>query len=445
MIACSDALPRLREYQRSGVNFLLERHTALLADEMGLGKTVQAIVALRILLRDSNVNRTLVVTPASLRLNWEKEFGLWAPELAIRRLEGDAEDRAAHYMLPVPVLIASYEQIRADSGAIRADLHYDVVVADEVQRLKNVDSRTSLACRAIPRLRTWALTGTPMENTVEDLTAVWGFIKLNVARRGMTKRELHEAIQPYFLRRRKAEVLSELPPIIEQNVYLELSSDQQAAYDSLWDSRRAIISNYGKPVKAIHLLALITRLKQVCNFDFNSGASTKLEELQLIVENLEDIDDKILVFSQYVETLRWLSSRLGITCDIFHGDLTDENKDAVLTKFRAQPGPRALLVSLRAGGVGLNLQEASTVVLFDRWWNPASEMQAIQRAHRYGRTRPLHVFKFIIKNTIEERIADLLNHKQGLFEEYVDDAPQQHGGTLSLEQLYHLLALSPPA
>jgi len=235
----------------------------------------------------------------------------------------------------------------------------------------------------------------------------------------MSAKEIHEHIKPYFLRRKKTEVLKELPPIISQSISVKLEKDQIRTYNQIWNNRYQIIENKKSNT---NMLALITKLKKICNYEPNSEDSSKFDALKLILENIYEKEDKILIFSQFVETLKWLSKRITLNHELFHGGLSSDEKNNVIANFKNKPGPRAILISLKAGGVGLNLQEASTVVLFDRWWNPAVEKQAEARAHRYGRKTPLHVIKFITLNTVEERILSILNEKEEIFEEYIEKA-----------------------
>lgn len=434
----------IRQYQWEGINFLLGSSSALLADEMGLGKTVQAILAIFLVLLRPDCNRALVVVPASLRLNWQRELARWAPSLTVRRLTGSSRDRAALYGLPVPVIIASFDQVRQDIEAIRSAVHFDVVVLDEAQRIKNRDSETSLACKLLPRSRSWILTGTPVENEPGDLVSLFGFVRSGLLRDHMSREEMHRLMQPYFLRRHKIEVLAELPPIIRQDIPVELQGAQRDAYDRLWETRTDFVGEGGLPATEMHLFALITKLKQLCNYDSESGESAKGDALSTMFEDLTETTDKVIVFSQYLSTLRWLSHRLGtFPHDLYHGEQEEQERERALARFRTAGGPRALLVSLRAGGVGLNLQEASTVVMFDRWWNPAVEEQAINRAHRFGRERPLHVIRFLATDTIEQRISEILDEKRQTFAEYVGLAESAPVRLFSRAELTRLLALRP--
>jgi SNF2 family DNA or RNA helicase len=433
----------LREYQWEGVTFLARSEAALLADEMGLGKTVQTIIAIRLVLKNTLSERALIVAPAALLRNWEQEFRAWAPGLTVRRVRGTAQDRQATYQLPVQVLIASYEQIRSDAIDIPPDVHFEVVILDEAQRIKNRHSRSALACRFLRRTRSWALTGTPLENSMEDLVSLFVFLKPGLADIGMPPAEVRVRIQPHFLRRRKKEVLSEMPPIVIQDIPLELSGAQDEAYTEAWIGRRARASANGLPASEATLFALLTKLKQLCNYEPNSGDSVKCEALSVFLEEFTEPDDKVIIFSQYVQTLNFISARLArFPHDIYTGQLSEQAKEKALTNFKTQPGPRALLISLRAGGVGLNIQEASTVILFDRWWNPAVENQAIQRAHRFGRTRALHVIRFLVLDTIEERIQQVLNDKQVDFERYIENAENAAVRLFTRDELRNILELS---
>ena len=433
----------LRPYQWKGVHFLVRQNSCLLADEMGLGKTVQVAVALSLLIPKSKYGRVLIVVPAALRINWEKEIDKWAPRLSVRRLQGDSQERFANYNLPINVLIASYEQIRQDTLSLSNMVRFDVVVLDEAQRIKNIHSETSLAVRTLQRDRSWAMTGTPVENSVNDLFAIFRFVKLGLLNQAMNRVEMHRLMKPHFMRRRKKNVLREMPPIILQDIPIELSPQQEKVYMNIWNNRYELIKRGGKRISSTDIFSLITKLKQICNFDVESGESSKVEALKLIVDNLSGKEDKLIVFSQYVETLKKISEDLEgkITHEIYHGGLSEDARNMIITRFREEEGPKVLLMSLKAGGVGLNLQEASSIVLFDRWWNPAVEEQAINRAHRFGRKNLLHVFRFMVVDSIEERIINILEDKKVIFEQYVDKAEIAEIPSLDMNDLMKIVNL----
>ena len=424
----------LRQYQLGGVVFLAQRDSALLADDMGLGKTVQCIIAISALEKLEVLGRVLLVVPKSLRRNWKREFDVWVPYLRARLVEGSRSTREAQYLLPIPLLIATYDQIRADADLFARREVFDLVVLDEAQRIKNRASQTGLACTTIPRERSWALTGTPLENRPEDLGGVFSFVKPGLLSKALPLEQVHLSVSPFFLRRTVETALPELPDRIDQTIELELEGEQLREYERVWAERTRRSSEHGA------LLAILTKLKQICNFLPGAVSSCKLQALELIVENSLAINSKVLVFSQYVETLRWIQPRIsGGSALIFHGGLSEDHRVEMLNSFRRVDDTDVLLMSLTAGSVGLNLQEADVVVLFDRWWNPAIEEQAVRRAHRFRRTRPVHVFKFIVKNTIEERINEILTQKQGLFDTYVEGLSTGPDGVVDESHLRWIL------
>ena len=438
-----DNVAGLRKYQLEGVEFLKKRPAALLADEMGLGKTVQAAVALRLLIMERAINRSLIVVPNSLKLNWNLEIKKWAPELSVRILAGSFEDRVASYELPIQALVASYDQVRIDADFLLPHKRFDLVLLDEAQWIKNSSSKIAWACRAIPRDWSWAMTGTPLENAQSDLISISRFFAPGLLHGGMPKFEIHEALQPVFLRRHKEDVFDELPEVIDQELHLELSDAQKQRYNEIQNEFRSNRHGGGNTLHS-EVFAVITKLKQICNFDPESQESSKLEALEDIVDNVVFARGKLLVFSQYVETLQWLYSRLilkGVRQNIFYGGLSEQAKHSLVTEFNDLQGPQILYVSLRAGGVGLNLGEADCVVLFDRWWNPAVESQAIARAIRFVRTKVLHVFRFLVDETIEERIAELLLEKRELFDEYIEQAEVADVGGFTRNDLLRILGV----
>ena len=431
----------LHDYQWEGVAFLYRSRAALLADEMGLGKTVQTAVALALLLHSQKgISRAIVVAPASLTTNWMKELATWAPSITARRVEGDAHAREAYYLLPIPVLVASYEQVRFD-GFDRVPLDtFDLVILDEAQRIKNSNSATAFACHLLPRTRAWALSATPLENEEADVSSILSFLDPLISKQ-IPKKDMIAKLQSMMLRRLKSEVRVELPPVLVQDLKLELSEPQRKKYDELWLNRVTAITQASNDGTITSLLALITRLKILCNFDADSEASSKLDALNTVFEGAGP-GARILVFSQFVETLHWLSNRINLPHELLTGSMSLTARHATIARFKSAQSACALLISLRAGGVGLNLGEATHVVLFDRWWNPAVEIQAIYRAHRFEREMPLHVVRFLMAETIEERIAAILSRKEDLFDEIVESV-DTHDHRFTREELMQILELTP--
>ncbi|MHB1776152.1 MAG: DEAD/DEAH box helicase [Acidimicrobiales bacterium] len=405
----------LRRYQDEGVTFLTTSNSALLADEMGLGKTVQVAVAIDRLHRAGGLRRVLIVAPASLLTNWSFELDRWGPSVAVRNSQGlSAEERAALWSLPVPITIVSYEAMRTDF-LVRPPLkQLDLVVFDEAQRLKNAETDTALAARRIPSVRRWALSATPLENGVGDLVSITNIIGL-LPDRGAPPpiADLIESLQGHFLRRRKEEVLPELPPVLTQDLPLALTGQQLREYQAM---RR----DANLEADSIHLLALINSLKQICN-KASDGSSIKLDALREIVGDPGGAEDRLVIISQYTQTLDWIGSELSVKAIPYTGRMSYRERDKALDEFRKGPAPVALLLSLKAGGVGLNIPEATHAVLFDRWWNPAAEDQAIHRAHRFGRSLPLHVYRFRVVDTIEDKIVEISQERQRVFDEVVED------------------------
>lgn len=423
----------LRQYQLHGITFLAQRDSALLADDMGLGKTVQCIVAISALQKLALLGRVMLVVPKSLRRNWKREFDLWAPDLRARLVDGNRRSRAAQYVLPMPLLIATYDQVRTDANLFSRREVFSLVVLDEAQRIKNRASKTGLACTTIPRARSWAITGTPLENRPEDLNGVFSFVNPGLLTKSLPVAQVQHSMSPFFLRRTVETALPELPDRIEQTIELDLDDDQHREYRRIWAERTQQYAERGA------LLTILTRLKQICNYVPGSDSSCKFDALALIVDKSLAMNRKILIFSQYVETLRWIRPRITDTSSlIFHGGLSEDERAEMLESFQQASGTNVLLMSLTAGSVGLNLQAADVVVLFDRWWNPAVEEQAVRRAYRLGRTQPVHVFKFVVRDTVEERINNILTTKRQLFDIYVEElstGPDEPPAELDLHRI----------
>lgn len=449
----------LYAYQRDGVRALLHSEHLLLGDEMGLGKGVQAIAALRLLLHRREIERALVVVPASLLDQWRGELALWAPELRIMAVRGSSEERLWQWQYRAHVTLTSYETLRADalSGASSGPLReeWGVVVLDEAQRIRNPSTELARACARLPRVRSWALSGTPLENRVEDIVSILGWVRGASVPRSLSlaaKSEpaLRAALGELQLRRRKAEVLDQLPPKTQTRLLLPLSPAQRLAYDQAAGEGTAALSEARpspSPAPMEHVLALLSRLKQICNFDPASGASSKADDLAARLEEIAASNHKALIFTQY--TGESGAARLAKRLERFEplqytGSMSLGQRDRVLELFRRDPSRRVLILSLQAGGQGLNLQGASYVFHFDRWWNPATEEQAEARAHRLGQASPVQVYSYVSAHTIEERVDEILARKSQDFARLVD------ASSLDLSQLlgpdhWRALASLPPS
>lgn len=442
----------LYPFQRAGVKWLFENDTALLADDMGLGKTVQSITAFRALIRRSMALQALVICPKSVLTNWMRELERWAPELVAVRIHGDARNRRIHWHAftgKCHVIVVTYDTLRRDYETVQGRI-FDLVIADEVQKAKNPNTATYRAIRSIPVRKRWGLTGTPLENRLEDIVSVFGFIRPGLFETSdtltLSPRGVREKIKPYMLRRRKEEALPDLPDKIVDTKVLDLTDAQRMTYDRCENDGVSRLKGM-KDITVQHVLALIQELKQICNFDPSTGESAKIE--YLLEEFLEEAcsdNQKAVIFSQYVKTLEQMADHLkSYNPLVYTGQLSTAQRDRTLELFGTQDTYRILLLSLKAGGLGLNLTRANYVLHYDRWWNPAVERQAEDRIHRIGQLRTAFVTRLICNNTIEERIEQLLEQKKMLFQEVVDElADIRLERVLSEEELFGLFNLAPP-
>jgi SNF2 family DNA or RNA helicase len=431
-------------FQLDGVAFLYPRHRAILADEMGLGKTMQAITAIRLLVHHRQLRRVLLVCPKPLVTNWLREFELWAPELPVGALEGPPERRQWLWRTGGDVVIvANYETVVRDREEVcRNGNHFDLVVLDESQRIKNAASTTNEVTRSIPRARSWALTGTPIENSVEDLRGIFEFVAPGQIDAKIKPRSVGRAVSDFVLRRTKDQVLSDLPPKIFRDADVILAPEQAESYRLAEDEGIVHLREMKQHLTIQHVFELVLRLKQICNFDPATGVSSKFERLEADLEECAASGRKAIVFSQWVETINELRSRLARFGPAeYHGKVPSRQRDGVIARFRDDPNCRVILMSYGAGGVGLNLQFASYVFLYDRWWNPAVEDQAINRAHRIGAKQSVTITRFLMLHTIEERIQDVLARKRALFDSVFSDAIAAPSSGLSREEIFALFNL----
>lgn len=441
----------LRPYQRDGVRWLWRRYLAgvgvLLADDMGLGKTHQ-VMGLLCHVRATRPDAiVLVVCPRGVLEHWVNLLTTFAPDLGVHVFHG------ADRRLPVaspdnPLIVTTYDILVRSSTELTAG-QWDIIVFDEAQRIKNPRTKAARSARRLEAHFKVALSGTPLENRLLEL---WSVVELVLPGYLGSQREFKETYrhpsQPQLallrrrlgvltLRRLKEQVLSDLPEKVEDLRYCKLTPHQKRVYSNIHAGAipdiAAILADTDQEIPFIHIFALMTRLKQVCNHStlgsdtpsLESGSSGKLEILDEILNEALEGGQQIVVFSQYVKMLELLSKHLGGQ-DIGHLMLTGATRDRgrVIRRFNSGQHERVMLASLLAGGVGIDLTGASVVIHYDRWWNPAKENQATDRVHRMGQKRFVQVFKLITRDTIEERIDNLIRRKIALFEEVV--APTQN-------------------
>jgi len=463
----------LRPYQKQGVawlQFLRENgFGGILADEMGLGKTLQTLALLRHVRQSSpETAPMLIVCPTSLVFNWVAEAAKFTPTLKVLPLHGP--DRHARFE-EIPrsdLVITSYALIRRDADRYRA-LEFDTVVLDEAQHIKNRQTQNAQAVKAIRARQRLVLTGTPLENSVLDLWSIFDFLMPGYLGTAQDFRERYEQpitrdkdartqarlarrLRPFLLRRLKKEVAADLPPKIEQLSFCELTADQRAVYQQIVEaSRKEILEAVGEQGLArsrMMVLSALLRLRQVC-CDLRllklegvnpANASGKLDLFSELLEEVLDGGHRVLVFSQFVSMLTLLKERLAEEgVEFCYLDGSTQDRAAVVDRFQKTAAIPVFLISLKAGGTGLNLTGADTVIHFDPWWNPAVEDQATDRTHRIGQTRVVTSYKLITRDTVEEKILILQNRKREVIQATIG-GEEQFAGSLSWDEIQELLA-----
>ncbi|MGV9573227.1 DEAD/DEAH box helicase [Streptomyces nigra] len=436
----------LRDYQRRGLSWLA-RMTSLglgccLADDMGLGKTI-TLIALHLHRQGdpSSAGPTLVVCPASLMGNWQREIERFAPGTRVRRFHGAQRDLAS---------VGQGEFVLTTYGTMRQDAHrlatvpWGMVVADEAQHVKNPYSATARALRSIDARARVALTGTPVENNLSELWAILDWTTPGLlGRLGTFRRRYADAVEggrdpaagerlgrlvrPFLLRRRKSDpgIAPELPPKTETDRTVSLTAEQAGLYEAVVREALAAIAGADDMARRGAIVKLLTGLKQICNHPAQylkedapriAGRSGKLELLNELLDTILAEEASVLVFTQYVGMGRLIERHLaarGIAAQFLHGGTSLVERERMVRRFQDGEVP-VFLLSLKAAGTGLNLTRAEHVVHYDRWWNPAVEAQATDRAYRIGQNRPVQVHRLITEGTVEDRIADMLGRKQAL-------------------------------
>jgi SNF2 family DNA or RNA helicase len=431
-------------YQLEGIAFLMPRHAALLADEMGLGKTAQAILAMRLLFHQGILRSALLVAPKPLIHNWCRELKLWAPDLPFEVFPADPEARRTTWHTSnCPLKLINYEALSRDAEIV-ADprTYFDVVLLDEAQRIKNSDSKTAEVVCGIRRGRSWALTGTPIENRVEDLINIFAFVDPGRVPADTPVKRLAALTSDSILRRTKDHVQSDMPPKMIKDLDVELTTAQRFAYDRAENDGIVHLNELGQTITVQHVFQLVMRLKQICNFDPLTGESAKLEQLVADMDEVAANGRKAIVFSQWVEPLEVISKALARHNPLsYHGRVPQKDRTPILDRFKDDPNSHVILMTYGTGSVGLNLQYCNAVFLFDRWWNPAVEDQAINRAHRIGQRHPVTVTRFLCEDTIEQRIAGVLEAKRKVFNDLIADA-EKPAAMLTEDEIFGLFDIT---
>ncbi len=441
----------LRPYQVTGYNWLktLARYNfgGILADDMGLGKTLQVLAYIKSELEEDASKKSLIVAPTSLVYNWQNEVSKFLPSLKVLVIDGSKKVREDKLKTidDYNIVITSYALVRNDIE-IYNQLDVDLMIIDEAQHIKNPGSKTSRAIKTVKAKKRFALTGTPIENTILELWSIFDFVMpgyLQTLGRFKTTYEkpikdgdeeslaaLKKLITPFLLRRLKIDVLKELPDKIENKIVVDLHDDQKKVYmaylDKVKDELETAYKSQGFNKSRIKILAALTRLRQICcdpsifleNYE---GSSSKLELLEELLEELIEGGHRVLIFSQFTTMLgniKVLLEKMNINYFSLDGSTKAIKRNEMVNDFNDGEN-EVFLISLKAGGTGLNLTGADTVIHFDPWWNPAVEEQATDRAYRIGQTKKVHVIKIVTRGTIEEKIYALQEKKREIIKRVI--------------------------
>ena len=460
-----ELLATLRDYQKTGVSWLLDHAAAglggILADEMGLGKTLQSLALIAALRRQWPDRPALVVCPKSLLANWRAEAARFTPDVSCLTLEGARRKKDFAAIPSAGIVITSYQLLARDLAEHRA-IEYGAVIVDEAGFIRNPDTQAAQAARALNARVRFALTGTPIENGIRDLWsltefAVPGYLgprkefaeryesPLTSGGNAPLMARLRRRMAPYILRRLKLDVAKDLPSKIIQIHPCSLTSTQQELYAGLMREGAAKVldaENAKQQGQArMHMLTTLLRLRQTCcdprllKLELPrqppGDLSGKIEALAELLEEIRDGGHSVIIFSAFASMLRLIQETVNAAgLGSCHIDGSTRDRAAQVNSFQNDPQKRVFLISLKAGGYGLNLTKADTVIHFDPWWNPAVEAQATDRAHRIGQERPVTVYKLITTGTVEEKILKLQERKRNLMDAALDDeAPMMEGLT----------------
>jgi SNF2 family DNA or RNA helicase len=455
--------PILRDYQKRGYKWMktLAKYGfgGILADDMGLGKTLQSITFILSELHHIRKKKmpVLIVCPSSLTYNWLSEMMKFAPGVQATVMDGNKMDRSLIQkdIMDSDVVITSYPLLRKDIKWYEKQI-FQTVFFDEAQFFKNPITQTARAVKSIKADHRFALTGTPVENSLEELWSIFHVVFPELFQgikeySNLSRKTIARRIRPFLLRRMKEDVLSELPEKIETMDTVELFPEQKKLYAAyLAKLRHDTLKHLDKDTlrkNRIKILAGLTRLRQICCHpalfvDGYKGSSAKFEQLMQIIEESKMSGRRVLIFSQFTKMLQIIGRNLsvqGMPFFYLDGQTSSEERLEICNRFNT--GERDLfLISLKAGGTGLNLTGADTVILYDTWWNPAVEEQAADRAHRIGQTNIVQVIKLVAQGTIEEKINELQEKKRHLIEEIINPGDKS-SYTLTEEDIKEILMI----
>lgn len=462
----------LRPYQEQGLSWLRFIDEigsgGVLADDMGLGKTVQTIALLLSIKQEQKSLSALIVAPTSVVGNWMREISRFGPSLTTALWHGAGRKEQQDELRSANVIITSYALLRRDIDLLK-QLDLDYAILDEAQNIKNPESATAAAARELNTRKRLALTGTPIENRLSEIWSIFEFVSpglLGPLRKfeerfarpidqgdSKTAARLRAVIHPFILRRTKTEVAEDLPPKIESDKIIDLAGDQKALYLQVLREVRAQVmgevERSGLAKSQLHILAGLTKLRQAaCDprllglpRPYGHDDSAKLMALRELVEEAESGGHKVLIFSQFVSMLKLIREALNedkIRYEYLDGSTKD--RDEAIDRFQTDPTVTAFLISLKAGGSGLNLTAADTVIHYDPWWNPAVEEQASDRAHRIGQKSVVTVYRLVAAGTIEEKILELKQKKRDLVASVLseDEGGAKKLSKADLEELFQL-------
>ena len=446
----------LRDYQEKGIGWLQMLHHygfgGILADDMGLGKTLQTIAFLTS--QVTKESRVLILAPSGLIYNWADEFQKFAPQLDVAVVHGLKASREEILAESHQIYVTSYATFRQDSELYQG-MDFDFLFLDEAQVMKNAQTKIAQTLRQFVVPSVFALSGTPIENHLGELWSIFqivmpGLLPSKKEFMKLPAERVAQFIKPFVMRRKKEEVLTELPDLIEVVYKNELEDQQKAIYLAQLQQMRdrlAQVSDQEFQRSRVEILSGLMRLRQICDtpalfMEDYQGASGKLDSLRDLLLQVADGGHRVLIFSQFKGMLEKIEQELpdlGLTSFKITGS-TPAKERQDMTKAFNQGERDAFLISLKAGGVGLNLTGADTVILVDLWWNPAVEAQAIGRAHRMGQEETVEVYRLVTKGTIEEKIQELQEQKKHLVSQVLDGTESR--GSLTLAEIREILGIS---